>query len=318
MKKNSYSFQDVGNETRVLAEKGITGLLPIGIASFEGKLFAKKGFPWIVYGSAGHGKSEVVMELLVNLSILYGFKHCIYLGEGGGYPDIFLEIMHKLLGKKYQHATQAEKIYAEQFVNEHFIIVNLDTDYTIGGFQKVVSEIEKLRGIKFDTTLIDPWNDLVLETELFNGREDHYLAYALKKVRISSKENNRIDIIVNHTADIKAVTDKEGNRYTPPAMPSEVSGGRTFHRRAFVMLLVYRPPAFLKSADGIPYAENETHIYIQKIKPKQVGKVGMVKMFYDWKRNQYYSYTSSGQMLYSCEKIEDLQPKKVEVTNAIK
>jgi hypothetical protein len=76
------------------------------------------------------------------------------------------------------------------------------------------------------------------------------------------------------------------------------------------MLLVYRPPVFLKDSNGEPFKENETHIYIQKVKPKGIGRLGMARIFWDWKKNQYYSYTLSGQLLYSCEKIEDLKPKK--------
>jgi hypothetical protein len=311
MKIKYYTLQSKRNEIRNISEKGLTGLLNSGIAALDILIKLKLGFPLFIAGFPFHGKSEVVMELLVNLSKLYGYKHFVYYAEGGDPEAIFLEIIHKLFGKPYKNLSESERIWAEQFVNEHFFLANIDEDYTIDDFHKLVDEVEHELNIKFQTTLFDPINDVKDEIEKFGGREDKYLAYALKKVRIASQKHNRIDILVNHVADVKTITDKEGNRYTPPALPTEWAGGRTWHRRAFTMLLVYRPPTFLKDINGQPYLENETHVYVQKIKPKGLGKLGMARIFWDWKRNQYYSYTSSGQLLYSCEKIEDLQPKKL-------
>ena len=75
----------------------------------------------------------------------------------------------------------------------------------------------------------------------------------------------------------------------PPALPNEWAGGRTWWRRAFLMLLVYRPPVFLTDSLGNNFADNETHVYCQKAKPKGIAKLGMKSIFYDWKTNRYYS-----------------------------
>ena len=173
----------------------------------------------------------------------------------------------------------------------------------ITGFYDCVLEAEKELGIKFDGTLFDPFNDIEEELIKFNGREDKFLAYALKEVRKSSKSNKRIDFIITHIADVRAVTDKEGNRYMPAALPNEWSGGRTWWRRAFLMILVYRPPTFLKDENGKNYEENETLIICQKAKPKGIAKLGKKSIFWDWKKNRYYNYVN-GQILYSCEKYE--------------
>jgi KaiC/GvpD/RAD55 family RecA-like ATPase len=307
-----YTLKDRSNQIRTISEKGLTGLIGTGITALDVLIKLKLGFPVFIAGQPFHGKSQFVIELIVNLSKLHGYKHFIYFGEAGDPEYILLEIIHAFLGKKYEHANESERIYAEQFVNEHFIIANTDRDYTIDDFHKLVEEAEKELGIKFQTTVFDPINDVIEEVDKFGGREDKYLAHALKKVRVSSKKNNRIDILVNHIADIKIMTNKDGNRYAPPALPTEWAGGKTWHRRAFTMLLVYRLPVFLNDANGQPYKENETHIYVQKIKPKGLGSLGVARIFWDWKKNQYYSYASSGQLLYSCEKLEDLQPKKGE------
>jgi hypothetical protein len=61
---------------------------------------------------------------------------------------------------------------------------------------------------------------------------------------------------------------------------------------------------------------NESHIIIQKTKPKGVGKTGKASIFWDWKKNRYYCYEGS-QQLYSCETMESILPKSL-VENKIK
>jgi len=290
------------NEVKKFAEIGLSDLKSCGIASLEGNLSVKKGYPVFIAGSPHAGKTEFTFELLINWSILHKWKHFVYCGEGGNIEHIYYELLHKFLGKKYSWATESEKINAEQFISEHFIICNHDLDFTIDEFYEAVEKAEKDLKIKFDTTVFDPFNDIKDETDMFGGREDKYLAYALKKVRISAKKNNRVDILVNHVADIKPVVHSSGKRYMPPALPNEWAGGRTWWRRAFLMILIYRPPTFLENENGIPYQENETQVFVQKSKPKGVAKNGCYSIFYDWKKNRYYSYSESGQQLYSCEK----------------
>jgi hypothetical protein len=306
-----FRLEDKINETKQFAKHGLKDVKQTGIASLNGYVGLKKGYPLFIAGSPGSGKTEFTLEILMNASITHKWKHFIYCGEGGNVEHIFNELLHKYLQKPYDWANEKDKMQAEYFVSQHFIIANHDNDFTIDEFYASVSQCEKELEIKFDTTVFDPFNDIKDETELFGGREDKYLAHALKQCRISSKKNNRIDILVNHTADVKAVIDPDSKkRYTPFALPNEWAGGRTWQRRGFTMIMLWRPPTFLKDDQGMPYAENETHVIIQKAKPKGVAKIGTRSIFYDWQKNRYYSYEGS-QQLYSCETLESIAPKRL-------
>lgn len=299
---NYFKLNHKISDLREFCEQSDTILPKTGISALNGFISLKKGYPLFVGGAPFSGKTEFVFEILMNTSILYGWKHFIYCGEGGNVEHIFNELLHKYLKKPYKFADEKEKIMGEYFVDEHFIIANHDNDYTITEFYDSVSAAEREFGIKFDTTTFDPFNDIKDESENFGGREDKFLAYALKEARKSSKINDRIDILVNHIADVKAIQDKDTGRfYMRPALPNEWAGGRTWWRRAFTMILIYRPPTFLTDSNGRNYEENETQVMIQKSKPKGVGKLGTVSIFWDWKRNGYYSYDLSGQLYYSCE-----------------
>lgn len=297
------------NELKHITEIGNSDVLSTGIASLEGLVGLKVGYPIFVGGAPFSGKTEFVFELLINTSKLYKWNHFIYCGEGGNAEHIFSELVHKYMGKPYLYMTESEKISAEAFIDAHFVLADHDKDYTIDGFYELVKTAEDELGIKFNTTTFDPFNDAIDESDKYGGRDDKYLASVLKKVRVSSKINNRIDIVVNHIADVKPIQDKDTQRfYTRPALPNEWAGGRTWWRRAFTMILVYRPPTFLRDDQGRPFGENESHIIIQKSKPKGVGKIGLCSIFWDWKKNQYYSFNNA-QLYYSCEYV----PKKEEL-----
>ena len=310
-----YKLEHKINELKVFAEKGLEDLKLTGLSSLDEIFKLKKGYPLFVAGNPGSGKTEFIFEILINTSILYGWKHFIYCGEGGNIEHIYNELLFKYLQKPYKYANEREKMDAEYFISEHFILANHDKEFSIKDFYDLADKCEKELSLKFDTTTFDPFNDVKDDLSNFNGREDKYLAHALKECRISSKTNNRIDILINHVADVFPKIDKDTDKsYLPPALPTQWAGGRTWWRRAFTMILVYRPPTFQKDSSGMPYAENETHIIIQKSKPKGVGKVGKASIFFDWKKNRFFCYIGS-QQLYSCEKIEDyksnsLKPSK--------
>ena len=256
-----FKIENKINELKHFAEHGLTDLKSTGIVALDEYFMIKKGYPLFIAGNPGAGKTEFTFEILMNTSILYGWKHFIYCGEGGNIEHIFYELIHKYLEKPYKYATEVDKAKAEYFISEHFIIANHDSDYTISEFYDLVAKTEKELNIKFDTTVFDPFNDIKDEVELFGGREDKYLAYALKTARISSKKHNRTDILVNHVADVPTKNDlKTGKTYLPPAQPTQWAGGRTWWRRAFVMILIYKPYSWREDENGIPYEDNEGHI----------------------------------------------------------
>jgi len=304
-KKKYFRAFDRFDQVSELREQSVTrGYFPGFDCLYE--IFSlKPGYPLFIAGSPFSGKTEFALELAILTAELYGWKHFVNLGETGNVDEQIAEIAHKYIGKPFRIKTKnelnnfamndTEKTRAIHFINEHFVFCDLENSeskinsLSIKQFYDLADEAERELEIKFNTTIFDPFNDAEENLNDYGGREDKYLKEVLKESRISSKKNNRIDILVNHIADIKPIVEKgTGKRYTPPALPTEWAGGRTWHRRAFTMLLVYRPPTWLKNEYGEPYKENETVIYNQKAKPKGTGKIGNCSLFFDWKKNRFY------------------------------
>lgn len=305
-----YRPQERSLEVDLVRTNSIQGGVSTGFERLDEFFSIKRGYPITIAGEPYHGKSQFVKQLLVNLSRLHGYMHCVYLGEDGCVEEIILELAEIYLKKPLRDkdskgnpregvADPFEREEAMQFVDKHFRIVSPDDadipSFDIKSFYAWVDAYEKEYQIKFDTTVIDPWNDLDININSKQGREDLVIADALKMVRQSSKKNNRTDIVITHIAARFAKHRSErGLRYATPAEANEYAGGQSWKRRSFQMLLVYRPP----SPDVIKLGRvkietdaGETWLIVQKSKPKGVGKLGRCSLYYNPKTQNYQEQT---------------------------
>lgn len=263
-----------------------------GFRGLDNFFTARRGFPLFVAGAPHHGKSIFVKQLAVNWARLHGWKILLYMGEEGSANDLIADLVEMVVGMDLRltspggldntlSMSDEDLLTALRWVDNHFRIicpdeVSTQPRFTLADFQRLAASEE------FDATVLDPWNDLDHDVEGQGGREDIYLANALRDVRRACRERNRLDIVVTHIAKIHADRKTEdGKRYQGPAMPTEWAGGQTWFRRAFTMLLVYRPPAgYVIEADGNVIEPGEAWVYCQKTKPKGVGALGRVKLWW--------------------------------------
>jgi hypothetical protein len=215
--------------------------------------------------------------------------------------------------------TEAEKVAAEMFINEHFVVIDpQDKDLNAEDFYKLIDEIETDTGKKIHTTLIDPWNELV-ETFIPEdlGREDKYLSRQLGKVRKDARRSLRHHFILSHVRDQKVITTQDISYYPPPHA-REFAGGQVWFRKGNSMLIPWRPPFGLSGADNIAYEKNEVHLRIAKTKPKGTSINGTYKMYLDIQKYQYYMLVD-GKRVYANrgkhreEKKETQFPKELPI-----
>ena len=315
-----YRVRNKTNELNNLRQNGWVRGEDTGFKPLDEICSLKKGYPLFVAGAPHHGKTEVVLETLLNMSVLKGWKHFVYLGENGEIEEIIAELSFKYICKPFKSKaeysmTESERIQAEMFIDDHFVFCDDSQDMSLEDFYENCLKAEKEYDIKFDTTLFDPFNDAIDES-LKMGGTHHWLNKELKMVRKVSKKANRVDILINHIADMPTAYDTETKKaYIRMALPTEWNGGKTWHRRGFLMLLIYVPPKWLKDENGEPYGENVTLIVIQKAKPKGVAIYNRVaRLNWDWKMNRYFWYDESGirrfAFMINEPKIPKMQPSK--------
>lgn len=186
-------------------------------------------------------------------------------------------------------------------MNTFFLVDADDTEHNIESFYEYWKSLEKELNIKLQTTSLDPFNDLEEDLVKFGGREDKYLAWALKKVRQEAINNKWHNNIVTHAKDLPPIVlkDESGQDVYCSAIPNlnSFAGGQVWGRRAFNVVAVWRPEhnrengkvsLTINPATGMPFMENEVIIKILKAKPKGTAKKGATSLYFDWTKNRYY------------------------------
>ena len=269
----------------------------------------KEGCTTYIGSAPASGKTELWFEILINLSCLHNWNHVIFSPETGSSAEIFAELCYKYIGKPYVQGqnsmSNSEQLQAEMFINDHFIVIDpIDEDLTITKFYELVDSIEKKEGMKIHTTTIDPWNELTeefLPSDL--GREDKYLSRILGTVRKNARKTGRHNCVINHVRDQPMVNSKTiaGTDISYFPMPSarDFAGGQVWFRKGLSVLIPWRPPYGLLSADGNGAEKNEVHLKVAKSKPKGVSKNGVYKLYLDLDKYQYYMLDFKGNRIYA-------------------
>lgn len=269
-----------------------------GYESLEAIYTAKKGYPLFVAGAPHSGKSQLVFQMAVNWAEELSWKGLVYMGEEGSVEDIVMELIWIRCGQDPSSLKRADLLKQIEWVDAHFDVVDpIAANERFFGFEQW-SKLAASDG--YDFTVLDPWNDMDRDTEV---RDDIYLTEVLKKVRQMARKYNRVDIITNHIAKTQHDGKTAGGLPVPkPARAHEWAGGQTWFRRAFTMLLVYRPPAgetvnFIPSAlqppdydhdEGYKVGPGEVWIENQKAKPKGSGELGWARLYFDRSKHQYF------------------------------
>ena len=237
-------------------------------------------------GSGGSGKSEFLLELLLNTSQYHGWVHLLYVPDVGDKDEIIAILIHKLTGKTFDkryknNLVEESDIYKWlPWVLEHFKIVhkeNLKAKITPYEFWDLAAAMKSELSGKLHTATIDSWKDMKhghgLDGESFS-RDDKYLDDVLS-YRNAMAELHKIHF---HTIIHPLKTEKDKNGLRLPATPYDLKGGTSWFDNGKVMITVHR----------VDKTDNEVEIIINKSKPKSVAKNGIVRMFFNVAKARFY------------------------------
>jgi twinkle protein len=231
-------------------------------------------------GQPSHGKTEWLFEMLIRLSLNYGWKHLIFSPETGTAEKIYLELICKYRSKVFRSGafnqiTEVDIIHSAAFIHAHFIIRDMtDKTPTPDEFLEEVKQIVTDEDIK--TISIDPWNEMF---HAYEGRQDVYLETALSDIRKFARMNLLHFFIVAHPRTLQK--NREGKYEAPTAY--ELSGGATWYAKADSILCVFRPNEFSEALHERTWVD----IIVQKAKPKEVGTKGIFEADYNWHTGRY-------------------------------
>jgi hypothetical protein len=210
-----------------------------------------------------------------------------------GYTCVSLSLINDHLT-----ATDEETEKAISFINDHFYIIDSGLqDLSVEGFFTAVDQIEAENFITIDGCMIDPFTEI--KTDVASGvRDDIAIGQVLTKIRKHSAEKDYHTIVTVHTKHQQAKY-KSGVPYVDKPTMNDIAGGMQWSRKGMMVVNVWRCPYGLEDGNGVPYEPNQVEITIVKAKPKIVGRLGTVTLYYDRMKNRYYEMDKDGNKVFA-------------------
>ena len=230
----------------------------------------RKGEWTVLTGIPGHGKSTFLDQLMVQVAKTHGWKFAVFSAENRPVQSHVAALMEKLLDKPFNDGPTA-RINSHEFnealrwLNEFFYFLEPDDERqdlkTILHLADHLIAREGISGI-----VIDPWNELD-HSRPAGVTETEYISVCLSTIRRFARTKNVHVFVVAHPKMML----KEGGKYPVPT-PYDISGSAHWRNKADNALSIFRN-------DGD--ASETNSIYVQKIRFREVGKLGVATLWYD-------------------------------------
>ena len=304
-------MSEVWDDVQSFYETGYKRGWDIGFNCAKEYISILEGSTSYVYAAPAAGKTQVYMEILMNITIDRvrrgeDFYNQIFTPETGDVAQVYGELISihakKSFVGKYKMSEDEMKASAD-FVSKYFLILDYEGDTAdMKGILTQVEAAEREFGIHINTVTIDPLNYLSFDEGRYS-RRDLSIAKDLDLFLADARKNKRHNCIITHARDQQAIKNNDGQWYYPLVSPRMILDGQQFFRKGMLMISIYRPLDIknepLADDNGYPAEQNETQVWIQKAKPKGCAKVGMFKLFYDFKANRYYEKDEHGREFFA-------------------
>ncbi|MDG1949877.1 MAG: BT4734/BF3469 family protein, partial [bacterium] len=270
----------------------------------------KKGEVNIMHGIPNHGKTTLMLQLMLIKSVKEGTKWGIFSPEQNPPIDFYKDLIHMYVGKSTEHYHPNQMSLAEynrgiDFMMEHFYFVYPKDDsptprYINDRFEELI--------IKHDIKgcMTDPFNQLDNDWASAGGRDDQYIGVYLSKEKRFALDHDIYKIIVCHPkGNIEKVTDRNqtedlmnaGNHHIPDQY--NLAGGAMWSNKVDNLLATYQP-YYLSRLRARRSQGNEAHFdtyrhpglvqfVSQKIKKqKLIGRPGTANLIYNIETARYH------------------------------
>lgn len=253
------------------ANKNRTGV-STGFHTLDELMLLSKQYLMVVTGSPSCGKSEVVDAIAVNTASLHGWSWLFFSPENFPLEEHLKKIVEKKVGKNLNSISDNELSKAVEWAKEHFAWISPEDDKF--SLQAIIDEAQQRieTGYRVDAIVIDPWNELDHSNQA-GLRDDQYISKSLTQLRRFHRKFDVLSTVVIHPTKLQK--DATG-RYPVPTL-YDCNGGAMWRNKADFGLCVHRNDL----------TEHAAHVLVQKVKFKTMGKVGAIKLSYDFKSGRF-------------------------------
>ena len=273
--KEIIRYEDLTEELEYIYETGFKPGLSTGWAIMDDYYTVKQKEFTLVTGIPGAGKTEFLDNVIVNMARLHKWKFGIFSAENLPYSRHAAALMEKYMRVPFlQGQVKADAgsiVKAEEFLNRHAFFINPSEDeFKVSKILEIATRLIETDHIH--ALIIDPWNELDHSRER-NQSETEYISSCLSKIRRFARNHNIHIFIIAHPTKLQKGKD---DKYPVPT-PYDVAGSAHWRNKADNCISIWWDYDKPGSAT----------FYIQKIRFKEVGKLGNVNLFYDKKTGIY-------------------------------
>lgn len=228
----------------------------------------------VVVGTPGSGKSNFIDALLVNLATLHGWSFALFSPENQPLEDHMARVVEKYVGEPFtdgptRRMSESTLSDGMAWAHDHFwwILPHDEKQWEIGWILSRAKELVYRHGIR--GLVIDPWNELEPQRKA-DETETEYVSRVLRTVRQWARQHGvHVWIVVHPT---KLYRDANG-QYPVPTL-YDAHGSAHWRNKADNGLCIWR--------DLAPHTDrkHEVDIHIQKIRFRQIGRLGKVTLRY--------------------------------------
>lgn len=266
-----YTAKDVEKKIIELYKNGLNPGNKTGWPSLDRHYTVRVCEMTVLTGRPGSGKSTWLDALMVNLNEKYNWKIAFCSPENWPIERHIANIIEKKKHKPFGNSTvSCPRLSMEdinntinEISNQFFFTQLQDRDMYVDGILDIMHGAISRHGVK--GVVLDPWNEIEHHRPTHLS-ETEFVSEALGKIRRFARMNNVHVWIVAHP---KKQKQNEDGTYPVPRM-YDISGSAHWFNKADNGISIHRPDP-LK-----PYVD----IHVQKIRFKEIGRIGNTTLCY--------------------------------------
>jgi twinkle protein len=265
-------WQDVLNYN----ENGITNY-SIGLPGSDNYFKMAFGEWTVVSGIPNSGKSDILDQILCNISLEHDFRCAMFSPESFPYEGHIKRIANKLNQK---NCNSQDLNNTKDFIEDHFFWIKIDLEnLTLKGILNAFRELVFQKGI--NVCVIDPWNMLDHSAQ----RDHSYIGKILSQITQFCQQTNTHLFLVAHPRKIES----EGGVYKKPTL-YDISGSADFFNKAYNGLIAYRC-----IGQRTKYKSDVVRVHVEKVKRKENGQLGDFEIAPDFENGGIYKEIFQGE-----------------------
>ena len=197
----------------------------------------------VITGTPGSGKSDVIDQISLALSLDHGWRFGIYSPENAPYQLHFWKLAQKYIGKMRKDFTTDELNRSKEFISKNYYWVSMQ-DLSIDNLLSKAKELVKRKGI--NAFILDPWNQL-----------DHLIPHGMTETQYISKSLSKLtDFVLANDIHLFLVAHPAKHRQDPKKISLyDIAGSAHFFNKCYNGLTIMRD-----------FEKDYTIINIEKVK----------------------------------------------------